>query len=228
MATLHLSGGKEYFTWRIDALSEPFNSINYICAGICTKSFSNGASSISGDVDDEYTSSSSGSSTSTSTNTVRYSPGTYTFYGYAQASNGLYYNAGSGTVTITSTPSVSKWSWSASNGNASAIQTYNAYEVLHGTIEASGNFSHLVWNDIVDKAYETITAAGYSWRGSISRDNCKLSSGSILSASVYNSVKASIDYVRSTGITNKSSGDIIYGTYIETLTDTINKIINNL
>lgn len=126
---------------------------------------------------------------------------------------------------------VALWSWTSSNGAASAAQTRNAYSVLEGSLPTE-NFSYKVWNDIVDKASEVRSAKGYTWdtvSGKyFSVSGCKVSQGDSLTAKKYNSVRYNIGSMKGTGITDRSRGDVIYGTYIVTLTDVLNDIINGL
>lgn len=65
-------------------------------------------------------------------------------------------------VPGSSTGSIAEFDWYGSNGSASAEQTEKAFEALcnHGKLK---DFSHLVWNDMVDKLAEVLTAEGYYW-----------------------------------------------------------------
>lgn len=97
MATLSLSGGIGGFSWGIYDLQHPVSTYQDI--GITRYDFQEGASSISGIVDqlDDLSS----SNYSTGYTWINYDPGTYTFYGYAKINN-LYYHATSDTVTVSS------------------------------------------------------------------------------------------------------------------------------
>lgn len=128
-------------------------------------------------------------------------------------------------------PSVEPWSWTASNGSATAGQTQAAYAILQGTRPADG-FSHLVWNDLVDKVEEMRAAVGGVWDtvgGSyLTAAACKASAGDTLRAEAYNSVKVNIGNIQSTGIQDVSPGDEITGYHIIHLTDVLNSILSGL
>lgn len=128
-------------------------------------------------------------------------------------------------------PSVEPWSWTASNGAATAGQTQAAYAILQGNSPADG-FSHLVWNDLVDKVEEMRGALGGVWDtvgGSyLTAAACKASAGDTLRAEAYNSVKVNIGNIQSTGIQDVSPGDEITGYHIIHLTDVLNSILSGL
>lgn len=140
------------------------------------------------------------------------------------------YDSGSFT-TEEETINVDPWSWTSSNGSASSSQTRTAHNVLMGT-ETADRFSHLVWNDLVDKAYEVRSARGYTWDtdgGNYpSVSGCKVSAGETLSARKYNGVRYNIGSILSTGIFDQSPGDKITGYKIYHLTEVLNEIINDL
>lgn len=123
---------------------------------------------------------------------------------------------------------VEPWTWTGSNGQATATQTRNAYSILQGT-RAPNDFSHYVWNDLVDKISETRRAKGYSWTTDsgrlLSEDACKVYAGDTMSALQYNSIKTNIGSLLSTGIPDVSVGDEITGYMIVHLTDVLNQII---
>lgn len=132
---------------------------------------------------------------------------------------------------ITAERAIEPWSWTYSNGSASASQTRRAYNVLMGTA-AADQFSHLVWNDLVDKVAEMREARGYAWdrAGTTypSASGCKVSAGETLSARKYNGVRYNIGSVFSTGISDQSPGDPITGYKIYHLTDILNRIIADI
>lgn len=127
--------------------------------------------------------------------------------------------------------SVDPWSWTASNGSASAAQTRNAYAILNGT-RAADDFSHLVWNDLVDKVMEMRAAKGYTWDRDSNlyptQSGCKVSAREALSARKYNGVRYNIGSVRATGIFDVSPGDGMTGYHIARLAEVLNEIINSL
>lgn len=128
-------------------------------------------------------------------------------------------------------PSVEPWSWTASNGAATAAETRAAYAVLQGTSTADG-FSHLVWNDLVDKVEEMRGALGGVWDTVggqyLTAAACKAAAGDTLRAAAYNSVKVNIGNIQSTGIQDVSPGDEITGYHIVHLTDVLNSILSGL
>ena len=65
-------------------------------------------------------------------------------------------------IPVGSTRRIEEFDWHSSNGSASAEQTERAWRAVvnHGKIK---DFSHLVWNDMVDKLAEVLTAEGYYW-----------------------------------------------------------------
>lgn len=141
------------------------------------------------------------------------------------------YDSGSFTTEGGAPVSVEPWSWTKSNGAASSGQTQTAYEVLMGSVTAD-QFSHLVWNDLVEKAAEVRAAKGYSWDTAggtyPSASGCKVSAGETLSAKKYNGVRYNIGSMQSTGIYDQSPGDEITGYKIYHLTDVLNDIISGL
>ncbi len=109
------------------------------------------------------------------------------------------------TVTLNATTekdgqAVTLWSWSASNGSASASQTQAARDAVagHGAVE---DFSHLVWNDMVDKVAEMRNAAGLSpvWNPTyLTQSNTKMSStDKTMTAARYNSLRYNIGLYKS-------------------------------
>lgn len=65
-------------------------------------------------------------------------------------------------IPIGPSGSITEFDWHSSNGSASAEQTEKAYEAVANQGKLK-DFSHLVWNDMVDKLYEVLTAEGYYW-----------------------------------------------------------------
>ena len=133
--------------------------------------------------------------------------------------------------TAAAAPEVDYWSWTASNGAATAAQTRNAYSILQGDLPAD-NFSHNVWNDLVNKAAEVRTARGYSWDTVSGKyysvANCKVSAGNVLTAKVYNSVRYNLGSIIAVGFADVSPGDELTGYHIARLAEVINLIIDTL
>ena len=127
------------------------------------------------------------------------------------------------------TVSVELWSWYSSNGLASASQTARAYDA----VSSGGNiseFSHLVWNDMVDKVKEILDATGDTWySGYETYSATRMSySDKELTASRFNALRDNIGQHIATGISPVSRGDIVYGWYFTRLADRINQWINKL
>lgn len=150
----------------------------------------------------------------------------------------LGYDTGSGIQWLTLTDSgilytqsaglgIQPWFWTKSNGEATTVMTQDAYDVLYGRLPAS-EFSHYVWNDLVDKVYEMRQAKGFTWDTASGKypsySGCKLYAGDTLSAKIFNGVKYNVGSINPT-FADVSSGDVIYGRYFTILTDKLNQII---
>ena len=143
---------------------------------------------------------------------------------------------GSTTIYITSptkeTTTVKKWSWSDSNGTASAAETVGAKTAID-SFGLLSEFSHKVWNDMIDKVSEIISLENDVWYDNYdSVANTRMtSSDKVLTAQRFNSLRFNIgarENAPSTGITDRVAGDTVYGSYFTTLTDCINGWIDNL
>lgn len=131
---------------------------------------------------------------------------------------------------------VTKWDWLASNGLASANQTLRAYNQVNNNGYTT-DFSHLVWNDMVDKVYAVIKATTNWWDGTYgSYYDTKMSGPrEILTAKMFNSLRNNIELVRlylgkstTTGIGQVHTGDRVYGWYFTALTEFINGCIDDI
>lgn len=131
---------------------------------------------------------------------------------------------------------VDKWSWSAPNGSASKQQTSDAYSAVVNKYDTR-NFSHLVWNDMVDKVYEIILASTKWWDSTYATYNdTKMHSAPYeLTAVMFNSLRNNIEIVANrinlgytTGIGRVYPNDEVYGYYFTTLTDYMNDCIDKL
>jgi hypothetical protein len=156
---------------------------------------------------------------------------TYYFYLYAYNSTHAT-DARSGTyskTTLSNKPAL--WSWSASNGNATAAQTAAAKTAVDGQGYTT-DFSYLVWNDLCDKVKEVLDYTGGTWNSSaygLTLAQTKMSSSSkVLTAARFNSLRYNIGSHYSTGISEVSTGDTVYGSYFTTLATKINAWINSL
>lgn len=137
--------------------------------------------------------------------------------------------------------SITKWDWYASNGsNASASQTISAYNAINGTGTGRNtkNFSHSVWNDMVDKVKEICDEAVGWWDTDYATYyNTKFNSTPYeLTADMFNSLRNNLEIAGyqklslgyKTGIGQVFSGDTVYGDYFLTLAEYMNSCIDNL
>lgn len=153
-----------------------------------------------------------------------------TYYLWVRAKNGE--NKGSIQLYIVLSEKVAKWNWDVSNGIATSVQTLAAYNAVVNKTEVSG-FSYLVWNDLVDKVFQTLTAANDTWDTTDTTEltyaSAKLATNDkTLKAAQFNSVRYNIGKHKSTGIENKSKGDDVLGEYFLTLTAKLNEWIDDL
>lgn len=150
---------------------------------------------------------------------------TYSIYVVISAPNWANSTTLYGSITTTAL-SISLWSWTSSNGSATAAQTQAAYNAVTNKGSLS-SFSYLVWNDMVDKIYTYRTAKSNGWANNYATYSATLmtSSDKVLTAVRFNSFRYNIGSLYSTGITDVSKGDIIYGSYFITLTDCLNSLI---
>ena len=134
-------------------------------------------------------------------------------------------------TATTAKVSIPAWSWTSSNGSATAAQTQNAYAILQGTRSAD-DFSHLVWNDLVDKIAQVRNSRqdiAVDWDNAYAtKTNTKASAGNTLSAVRYNSICYNINNMKGVSVPYVSSGDVIYGANIISLVNTLNAIIGEL
>ena len=115
------------------------------------------------------------------------------------------------------------WSWTSSNGSATASQTQDAYNALIGK-DVVTKFSYLVWNDMVNKVKAMLDSIGESWNSSYAtyENTLMTSSDKTLTATKFNSLRFNIGSHSSTGITDKYTGDDVYGSYFTTLANHLN------
>jgi hypothetical protein len=137
------------------------------------------------------------------------------------------------------------WSWTASNGTASAAQTKSA----HTALTSSGNtaaFHRYVWNDLVNKVNQVLTALNLSWAdtyGTISNTRINYAYED-LTAARFNAVRYNTRYnswsweydvskpwytgradFRGVGSVGENAADIVYGRYFLELTERLNVVI---
>ncbi len=241
-AWLEVEGGVGSITWTIWDLQTDFTSDFYYGCGICAGPVTANSTTDPDNILQYVSAKSTSIFGDYQPGIVRnLEPGTYTVYGFTQTSpDGKYWNvlpkSGQQGVTVVvkgDTLDVSPWSWTQSNGEATSTQTKRAYQILLGNQPASNGFSHLVWNDLVDKVAEVRGACGLSWQTSyggityLSKNACYVDAGDTLSARIYNSVRHQIGSIRSTGISDRSKGGEVLGSYITTITDVLNDIIES-
>lgn len=144
--------------------------------------------------------------------------------GYGSSSNPTWLDqyTKSGSFT-TDKPAISKWSWSDSNGSASASQTRAAYNAITNQGKTTA-FSYLVWNDMVDKVYEILSANKQSWDSAYaSYSATKMSANNkSMTAARFNSLQRNISSHTSCRVGTVAKGSIIYGRYFTQLADAIN------
>lgn len=133
---------------------------------------------------------------------------------------------------------IPKWDWYSSNGKADATTTYNSYLALFDETKSTEEFSHEVWNDMVQKAYDIIWQKTKYWDptyGTVA--SAKFSAEPYeLTAKMFNSLRNNIELLGNrsdvlgykTGISAVSSGDDVMGWYFTTLTEYMNDCIDNL
>ena len=136
---------------------------------------------------------------------------------------------GTTTAHVNPPAKVKPWDWDASNGKASAAVTKAAHTAITKR-GATTDFSYLVWNDLVDKVVEALTADGDSWNTNnskyLSSSSTKMSpSDKVLTAKRFNALRWNIGRKYSTDITDRSRGQQVLGSYFTTLTDALNSWI---
>lgn len=139
------------------------------------------------------------------------------------------YNAGNGaalgitdTLSVTTEgTAVTAWSWTASNGSATAAQTQAAYSAITGNGYTT-SFSYLVWNDLVNKANEVLTANSKTWSATYGSLSATLmtSSDKEMTAMRFNAV-----WYQFNQSALVSLGDVMKGSYFVSLANAINSAI---
>lgn len=181
------------------------------------------------------------SSSMTSYKTLSTSSTSYTLSGLSESTTYYMYLYASSTTTggtatgstVSATTSSSKpdlWSWTASNGSATATQTSAARTAVtsNGYVTSC---SYLVWNDMCDKVQAVLDCAGITWSthyGLTLAQTKMTSSSKVMTAARFNSLRYNVGSHYSTGISEVSTGDIIYGSYFTTLMTKVNEWINSL
>lgn len=155
-----------------------------------------------------------------------------TYYMYLYASSTTTGGTATGS-TVSATTSSNKpdlWSWTASNGSATATQTSTARTAVTSNGYVT-SFSYLVWNDMCDKVQAVLDCAGITWSthyGLTLAQTKMTTSSKVMTAARFNSLRYNVGSNYSTGISEVSTGDIIYGSYFTTLMTKVNEWINSL
>jgi hypothetical protein len=127
---------------------------------------------------------------------------------------------------------IDAWFWDKSNGDASDNQTKTAYKILKGETSVDDGFSYKVWNDLVEKIAEVRNIRpdiSVEWDNAYATKNkTKVNVGDTLSATRFNSICYNINNMKGVSVSYVKSGDILYGKYIISLVETLNKIIGEL
>ena len=120
---------------------------------------------------------------------------------------------------------IDKWDWFE---NAETTAAYRAI-TENGLVR---DFSHNVWNDLIDRVYDVRGLAGINPRWDdtyASYYSTRMSAADkTLTAVRFNSLWRNINYLWSTGITARSKGDVVYGSYFTSLTTALNNYISYL
>lgn len=118
--------------------------------------------------------------------------------------------------------SIDLWDWFANNDTKAA---YNA--IMNNGLVSEFDFS--VWNDLVDRVYDLLDLLGESWNGEYASyyDTRMSSVSKTLTATRFNSLRYQIGTHVSTEITERVTGDTVYGHYFITLTDCLNEWISS-
>lgn len=137
---------------------------------------------------------------------------------------------------------IPKWDWEKRNGtNATLEETIDAWWALcdpdlYGTLD----FSHKVWNDMVDKLYDLIVATTNWWDSKYGNYiNTKFATSAIVSeyeltARRFNALRHNLNFVGDyCGIGGIDIGavepnDTVYASYFFEITDFMNRCIENL
>jgi hypothetical protein len=127
---------------------------------------------------------------------------------------------------------VAYWDWTASNGSASAAQTQAAYDAVTGN-GPTEDFSYLVWNDMCNKVADCIYEM---WGGDVPwiddyatyAETLMTAADKEMTAARFNSLRFNVGSYYPTGISEKSPGDIIYGSLFKTLMTKVNEWIDTL
>lgn len=137
---------------------------------------------------------------------------------------------GTTTWTTDKKTEVEEWNWTISNGSATAEQTYTAYRGITEFSDAwwVGHFHYLVWNDLVNKAYEVITDRSGTWNTTYATlaETRMTASDTEITTKRWNSLWWNLAQYVSTGFsTAKVVGDKLYGEDLITIAQAVNNAI---
>lgn len=137
-------------------------------------------------------------------------------------------------ITVSDSTQITPWSWEEGTGSDHDL----AYQALtgHGPI---GNFKYTVWNDLVDKVMEAITAKAQIWNTNgttyLSYNDTKMTQEDRkLTAKRFNSLRHNIALreiiYNEDGVElgDKASGDEVFGEYFKMLAEALNDWISNI
>ena len=124
---------------------------------------------------------------------------------------------------------IEKWSWTSSNGSATDEETQAAYYAIMNK-GLTSKFSHLVWNDMVNKAKAVLDRIGNPWNATYATyaDTLMSDSDTVLTATRFNSLRHVIGIYYSTGISEVAKGDPVLGSYFIILANSLNGWIDNV
>lgn len=117
-------------------------------------------------------------------------------------------------VVFTAMLKPENWAWSSNELNA------------FNNKGATSTVTYLRWNAFIDRVQEFVSYYNSKHGTSIpSVTSAKMtSSDKKLTASKFNTVRFAIGSMRATGINNVSTGDIVYGSYFTTLSNSLNNV----
>lgn len=121
---------------------------------------------------------------------------------------------------------VDEWEWTISNGSATAAQTQLAYAAITGNGPLT-NFSYLVWNDMVNKAYEVIAGRGGTWNADYGTlaETLMTATDKAMTARRFNAIVWNLAQFKTPSVTRKNQGDPMLGSYFIELANSINNTI---
>ena len=124
---------------------------------------------------------------------------------------------------------IDKWSWTSSNGSATDEETQAAYYAIMKK-GLTSQFSHRVWNDMVNKVKAVLDRIGNPWNATYAThaDTLMSDSDTVLTATRFNSLRHAIGIYYSTGISEVAKGDPVLGSYFIILANSLNGWIDNV